>query len=203
MLDALLFRHIIAADFEFEFGGYDGNRPRPVCMVARDLRTNQEWRLWRGEFGSAPPFPIGPDALFIAYYASAELGCFKALGWSMPANIVDLYVEFRNRTNGVRPIAGNGLLGALVHFGLDHINAEEKDEMRNLILHGDPESARPAVLDYCASDIAALERLFPAMLPRLDLDRALIRGRYMKAAALMEWYGVPIDVDTLVLFRDR
>jgi DNA polymerase-1 len=71
MLNALPFRHVIAADFEFEFGGHAGNRPRPACMVAKDLRTGQTWRLWRGEFESTPPFPTGADALFIAYYASA------------------------------------------------------------------------------------------------------------------------------------
>src|SRR6516162_8875345 len=47
MLDTLPYRHVIAADFEFEFGGHAGNRPRPVCMAARDLRTGQSWRLWR------------------------------------------------------------------------------------------------------------------------------------------------------------
>ena len=96
-------RSIVAVDFEFEFGGHTsfedasraGERPRPVCMVARELRSGQTWRLWRGEFGSEPPFPIGPDALFVAFYASAELGCFRALGWPKPANILDLFTEFR------------------------------------------------------------------------------------------------------------
>jgi len=84
MLAALPFRRIIAVDFEFEFGGHDtleaaghsGERPRPVCMVAKDLRSGQVWRLWRDQFGSQPPFPIDADTLLVAYYASAELGCF-------------------------------------------------------------------------------------------------------------------------------
>ena len=41
--------------------------------------------------------------------------------------------------------------------------------------------------------MTALERLLPAMLPKIDLPRALLRGRYMYAAARMEWNGVPID----------
>jgi hypothetical protein len=41
------YEHVIVADFEFEFGGRAGERPRPVCMVARDLCTGQEWRRWR------------------------------------------------------------------------------------------------------------------------------------------------------------
>jgi DNA polymerase-1 len=213
MLDLLPSRYIVAADFEFEFGGHasfddasrSGERPRPVCMVARELRTGQEWRLWRGEFGPMPPFPVVPDSVFIAFYASAELGCFRALGWPKPANILDLFAEFRNRTNGLTTPAGAGLVGALTYFGLDTIGAQEKDELRKRILAGGPWSAseRAAILDYCATDIDALERLLPAMLPRIDLPRALLRGRYMAAAAAMEWNGTPIDVLTLALLREN
>ena len=213
MLELLPYGAIVAVDFEFEFGGHasfedasrSGERPRPVCMVARELGTGQEWRIWRGDFGREPPFPIGPDSLFVAFYASAELGCFRALGWPKPANILDLFVEFRDRTNGLETPAGSGLIGALTYFGLDTIGALEKDELRRLILAGGPwsDSERSAILDYCATDIYALERLLPAMLPRFDLPRALLRGRYMAAAAAMEWNGVPIDVETLALLREN
>src|SRR6516162_2862636 len=203
MLDTLPYRHVIAADFEFEFGGHAGNRPRPVCMVAKDLCTGQTWRLWRGEFDTVPPFPIGADTLFVAFYASAELGCFRALGWPMPAKVLDLFVEFRNRTNGLTTPAGGGLIGGLTYFGLDNIGAVEKGDMRCLILRGGPWSPeeRAAILDYCAGDVTALEQLLPAMLPRIDLPRALLRGRYMKAAAVMEHNGTPIDAETLGLLR--
>src|SRR5262249_43127172 len=46
-------------------------------------------------------------------------------------------------------------------------------------------------------------RLLPAMLPTIDLPRALLRGRYMAAAARMEWTGVPIDVETLDHLREN
>jgi DNA polymerase-1 len=209
----LPFRHVVVADFEFEFGGHasadeagrSGERPRPVCMVAKELYSGETWRLFRGEFGSAPPFPINSDVLFVAYYASAELGCFKSLSWPMPANVLDLFTEFRDRTNGLTTPAGAGLVGALTYFGLDNIGATEKDEMRTLVLSGGPwsQNERAAILDYCMTDVAALERLLPAMLPRIDLPRALLRGRYMKAAAAMEFVGVPIDVSTLTRLREN
>jgi hypothetical protein len=203
MLEALPYRHVIAADFEFEFGGHVGNRPYPVCMVAKELRTGQTWRLWRGELDTVPPFPIGADAVFIAYYASAELGCFRSIGWPMPVNVLDLFVEFRNRTNGFKPPAGSGLVGALTYFGLDNIGAVEKDEMRMLVLRGGPwlDVERTAILNYCSGDVVALERLLTAMLSQIDLPRALLRGRYMKAAAIMEHNGTPIDTETLELLR--
>jgi DNA polymerase I len=205
------FHHIVVADFEFEFGGHDsteaagrsGERPRPVCMVAKDLCTGQTWRLWRGEFPAAPPFPTGSDALFVAYYASAELGCFRALGWSKPAHILDLFTEFRDRTNGVAAPAGRGLVGALAYFGLDSIAAAEKDELRMLVLRGGPwsDNERRAILEYCETDIVSLERLLPAMLPRIDLPRAMLRGRFMAAAAAIEYAGTPVDTVSLELLR--
>jgi DNA polymerase-1 len=89
---------VVVADTEFEIG--TGERPVPVCLVARELRSGKCWRLFQDEFGSVPPFPTGPDTLFVAFYASAELGFFRALQWPMPARILDLFVEFRNLTNG-------------------------------------------------------------------------------------------------------
>jgi hypothetical protein len=88
---------------------------------------------------------------------------------------------------------------------LDNLGAVEKDDMRSLVLRGGPWSPeeRDKILEYCAGDVAALERLLPAMLPQIDLPRARLRGRYMKAAAAMEWNGVPIDTDTLALLREK
>jgi DNA polymerase I len=211
MLDRLPFNHIVAIDFEFEFGGHatsedagrSGERPRPVCMVAKDLRSGQTWRLWRGEFGEKPPFPTGADAVLVAYYASAELGCFRALGWAPPRYVLDLFTEFRARTNGVWLPNGAGLLGALTYFGIDGISIAEKKELQTRILAGGPWSSdeRAAIVDYCESDVLALEPLLAAMLLRVDLPRALLRGRSMKAHAAIESNGIPIDTATLGLLR--
>jgi DNA polymerase I len=201
----LPFRHVIAVDFEFEFGGVAGNRPRPVCMVAKDLLTGQAWRIWRGEFSSMPPFPVGPETLFVAYFASAEIGCFRALGWPTPTRILDLFAEFRDHTNGTRPPLGNGLLGALGYFCLDTIDAHEKREMQDLVLSGGPwsDGEHTSILDYCESDVISLERLLTAMLPHFDLPRALLRGRYMAAVAAIEFNGTPIDVPMLEQLREH
>ncbi len=85
----------------------------------------------------------------------------------------------------------------------------EKEDMRNLILRGGPWSGteRAAILDYCAADVDALARLLPAMLPGIlarphGLGHALLRGRYMAAAAAMEHAGVPIDTGMLDRLRN-
>jgi hypothetical protein len=123
----------------------------------------------------------------------------------MPERILDLFTEFRDLTNGLETPSGSSLLGALTYFGLDSIGATEKDEMRALVLRGGPWSVqeREAILNYCEGDVVALERLLAAMLPRIDLPRALVGGRYMAAAAAMEHNGIPIDVPTLELLLAR
>jgi DNA polymerase I len=166
--------------------------------VARELHTGREIRLWRGELLalSAAPFNIGDDAVFVAYFASAELGCFLQLGWPLPTNVVDLFVEHRRETNGVPTPCGDSLVGALALRGLGHIDAGEKDVMRRLILDNITWSntEQAAILDYCATDVAALVALLPRMAPTIDWPRALLRGRYMAAVSRMERAGVPIDL---------
>ena len=88
------FRAIWCVDFEFQ-PGPDGIWP--VCMVARELHSHRELCLWRDDLVrlDRAPFDIGPDALLVAYSAAAELGCFLALGWPLPVNVLDLFAEHR------------------------------------------------------------------------------------------------------------
>lgn len=193
-------------DFEFHPAhGREGNPPVPVCLVAREVASGRTLRLWQYELAqlTAAPFPTDETALFVAYYAPAEMSCFIALGWPVPANVLDLFIAFRRHTNGKRTPAGNGLLGALAYYGLDALAADEKDEMRNLVLRGGPWDAveQRAILDYCESDVLALAKLLPAMQGDIDWPRASLQGRYAVAVAQIEANGVPIDTDTLAALK--
>lgn len=194
------FREVWLVDFEFS--APKGERPRPACLVAREYYSNRLIRLFADELDDRPPFPIDANALFVAYFASAEIGCFRALGWDVPKRILDLWTEQRVRTNGRLGIK-RGLLDTLAYYGLDAIAAVEKTEMRELAMRGGPYSAfeRKALLDYCQTDVDALVGLLRAMLPNIDLPRALLRGRYMAAVASVEHEGVPIDAASLGLLR--
>jgi hypothetical protein len=116
---------------------------------------------------------------------------------------LDLFAEFRAHTNGHDTPNGASLLGALTYFGIDGIDASEKQDLRLRILSGGPWSADDlnAFADYAETDTTAVEQLLTVMLPRIDLPRALLRGRFMRAAAAIEWAGTPIDVTTLALLR--
>jgi DNA polymerase-1 len=195
-LGSCQYREVWAVDFEFM--AEPGERPRPICMVAMEIGTGRLKQLWQDDLTRRrhAPYPADRDVLFVAYYASAEIGCHLELGWPIPANVIDLFAEFRNTTNGKPTECGASLLGALVHFGIDAIEATDKETMRRLALRGGPWTAadRQALLKYCTGDVTAVARLFQRMLPLLDVDRALLRGRYMAAAAQIEAIGTPIDV---------
>ena len=145
------------------------------------------------------PFQVNPGAMSVAYFASAEMDCFLSLGWALPDNLLDLFTEFRCRTNGIGAPFGNGLVGALQYFGLPAMDVDAKGEMRSLALRGGPwtDQEKADLLDYCDSDVVALHRLLDAMKSEIDWPRALLRGRCMKAVSHMQRVGVPIDVPML------
>ena len=199
------FNEIWAVDFEY-FGA-DGDIPNPVCLVGRELLSNRIIQVWRDDLLQLenPPYDISKDSLFISYYAPAEIGCHLALNWNIPVNILDLYAEFRNLTNG-RPLpCGRGLVGALTYFGFNSISALKKDIMRELILTGGPWSAeeKASILKYCQEDVEVLALLLEEMIPDIDLNHALLRGQYMASVAKMENAGVPIDASQLNLFLEN
>jgi DNA polymerase-1 len=186
--------------FDFEFRSINGNRPEPVCLVVKDARTGVVKRYWQDELRrfDRPPFPVGPNDLVVAFFASAEFGCMLELGWGAAVetvNAIDLFAEHRVETNGLYLPAGNSFLGALAWRGLTRIDIAVKDAMRDLILGQSSWSSteRDQILDYCGSDVEGLGVLLEAMLPTIDLPRALVRGRYTKSVAHMERNGIPID----------
>ena len=203
----LPFREVWALDAEFI--SEPGAHPVPVCMVARELGSNRLVRLWQDKL-DRPPFDVGPDVLFVAYYAPAEWGCFLALGWPLPQRVIDLYAEFRNQTNGIPLPEGRGLLSALSQHGLASITKQQKNTERDLVMRGGPWTVpeRARILDYCQSDVDCLGPLLERMLPAIrarhnGLGQALLRGRYTTAAARMESTGVPVDADLLDQIRSR
>jgi hypothetical protein len=193
------YREVWAVDFEYRSG--PGERPWPLCMSAIETRSGREIRMWRDQLLALrhAPFDTGSDTLFVAYYASAELGCFLQLDWELPTNVLDLYVEHRHSINGTPEAdeSHSGLVWALALRGLPHMEFAEKDRMRRLIIEHTAwsDEERSAILEYCAEDVRALGLLLPAMAPEIDLPRALLRGRYMGAVARMEHTGTPIDTD--------
>ena len=140
---------------DFEFISKPGQHPDVVCLVARELRSGQTIRLWRDQLGDAPPYRIDAKALFVCFTATAECACHLALGWPLPANVLDLSPVFRCVVNGRDMPHGKGLLGALAYYGLPAVSAKYKDAMRRS--HPTRAAVQPGrereILTYCEGDV--------------------------------------------------
>jgi len=165
----LLFDEIWLLDFEFI--AQPGERPDVVCLCARELRSGRTIRLWRDQLGKLPPYRTDNRVLFISFVANAECSCHLALGWPLPARILDLSPIFRNLTNGLSTPEGKGLIGLLRYYGLDAIDAKRKDAMRQRIMQGWPftPEEQELILKYCMSDVDSLARVLPRILAEMSL----------------------------------
>ena len=190
---------------DFEFISIPGSPPRPICCVALEVKSSREIRLWGDALNEDPNFPR--DSLIVSYYATAEASCFLELNWRLPPHVIDLFAEFRVLTNGETRSGGASLLDALSYFGLSHLDPDVKSHWRSRIISGPPFSREEAlgIIEYCASDVYALNELLPRIAlklasRRLWLQHALLRGRYMNALACIEATGVPINTGLLRRF---
>jgi DNA polymerase-1 len=209
------FGRIIVADFEYEVR--DGELPDPLCMVAYELDENLQYvrtiRLWRGEFGSAPPFNIGNDTLFVAYSAWAEMTCFMALGWKFPTHIFDQHTAYLAAGNillpyepdEVRKKQTKRLPDACRAYGIDGWENIDKDTIAKDIGEGRWQvHGRERVFEYCEEDVRASTLLLREQLRGrrcrygfypADVERVLHWSNYSaKSVAQIQARGMPIDM---------
>jgi DNA polymerase-1 len=203
-LRALGCRELIAIDTEYV--SRPGEHVIPVCVCAKSLFTGNMWRVWHHS-GSRSPFNTNPEIVYIAYSATAEWSYFLSCGWDLPRSIVDLYPERSLEINGRREPDGTRpsrkLLGAMEAHGIRTRDEVSKDLNIQLILRGAPYSAqeRQRILDYCTDDVEDTIRLFDAMLPSMDIERALHRGNYTRPIAHIEYNGIRMDVKSIAKLR--
>jgi hypothetical protein len=197
MLPAVFDAYAAVWVVDYEFTPREGELPQPICVVAHEVRSGRHIEVWEDELGqlASPPYPVGRSSLFVAYVSQAEMSCHLAMRWPLPVAILDLYVEFRNATNGLDLDHGRSLLGALAYYGLEAMGAGEKHAWQALAQRGGPwtREEREGLLAYCATDVLAEVRLLTHLAPRLNLSQARFRGHYIRAVAQIEAHGIPVD----------
>jgi DNA polymerase family A len=210
------FASIVVCDFEYEAA--DGELPNVLCMVAYVLDENLQHvrtiRLWRGEFGSAPPFDIGDDTLFVAYSAWAEMTCFMTLGWRFPEHIFDQHTAFLVASNILLPHDPDEtrkrerkrLSDACRAYGVEGWERIDKETIAKDIGEGRwRDHGQPAVFEYCEEDVRASTLLLREQLigrpsrrygfEPADVERVLHWSNYSaKAIAQIQARGMPIDM---------
>jgi DNA polymerase I len=217
------FEQVVVVDFEYEIE--DGGLPDVLCMVAYMLNAYLQLvrviKLWRGEFGSAPPFDVGPDTLFVAYSAWAEMTCFLQLGWKFPTHILDLHTAYLSVSNRLLPYEPDTekqrkklrkrLSDACGAYGIEGWEGIDKPEIAKAIAEGRwREYGREAVLDYCEEDVRASAELLRRMLrgyagfTPIDVPRVLHWSNYSaKCIARIQARGMLWDVPLWNLVQEN
>ena len=176
--------------------------------------------MWRGEFGKTPPFDIGPDALFVAYSAWAEMTCFIVLGWKFPEHIFDLHTAYLAASNillpynpdEVRKRQRKGLSDACRAYGIEGWERIDKETIASDIGEGRwRKYGREAVFDYCEEDVRKSTLLLRQATARprsicraADVERVLHWSNYSaKAVAQIQARGMPIDMPLWNLVQEN
>jgi hypothetical protein len=216
------FKTITVVDFEYEVA--TGGLPNVLCMVAyifdEFLHPINTVRLWRGEFGSKPHFDIGPDAVFVAYSAWAEMTCFLQLGWPEPEYILDLHSAYLAVSNVLEPYDYDetqrkkhekNLKAACHAYCIEGWERFDKSTIAADIGNGNWRNwGRETVFEYCEEDVRKTAELLRAMLrpgnrhPPIDIPRVLHWSNYSaKAVARIQARGMPIDMDLWNLVQEN
>jgi DNA polymerase family A len=214
-----IFGTVVVCDSEYETSGgefnlVNGDMPEVLCMVAHVLNENLEHvrthKLWRGEFGPKPPFDIGPNSLFVAYSAWAEMQCFIKLGWKFPKYIFDQHTAYLAATNFLLPYNPNekrnrprkGLSAACRRYGIQGWERIDKEAIAKAIGEGRwREYGQDYVYKYCEEDVVKSVQLLRCQLrrnnwlPPADTDLVIHWSNYSaKAVAQIQMRGMPIDM---------
>jgi DNA polymerase I len=215
------FNQVVVVDFEYEIEA--GNLPNVLCMVAYVLNENLQHvrtiKLWRGEFGPELPFDTGPNTLFVAYSAWAELTCFLTLGWEFPEHVFDLHTAYLAASNvlwpydpdEVRKKPRKRLPDACRAYGIEGWERIDKDTMAEDIGNGLwRKYGKERVLEYCEEDVKMAAELLCAQLRRgrnsmpTDVARILHWSNYSaKVIALIQAKGMPIDMELWNLIQEQ
>jgi hypothetical protein len=211
------FTSVVTCDFEYEVA--PGDLPNVLCMVAHvldeNLRHVRTIRLWRGEFGAAPPFDIGPNTLFVAYSAWAEMTCFQVLGWRFPVHIFDQHTTYLAASNillpynpdEVRKKPRKRLSDACRTYGIEGWDRIDKEIISKAIGDGTwRERFSPQeIIGYCEEDVRMEVQLLRAQLRvGTDVPRILYWSNYSaKAIARIQARGMPIDMTAWNLVQEN
>ena len=192
----------------------------PVALQAHEVRSGTWVSAFFEEPNGSYSNPLDPDALYITFNAAAEWNCYLSLGWALPCNCIDFYVEFKNLLSGLRPppqfrqlkFPGkwkSSLLDVTQWCGFPVRSIAEKKAMRDLILRGHPYSTeeRDKILRYCADDVIDTALVAKALMPRISSPpQAIFRAHFMRPVAKIQRAGIPTDFvlyDRFLAHRDE
>ena len=171
-----------------------------------------------------PPFDIGPDTLFVAYTAWAEMTCFMVLGWQIPrAHLRPAHRLPRRQQYPAAVQSGRSAkataqapvrrLPRLRNRGLgEHRQGDDRQRYRQGRWR---DYGQEHVFEYCEEDVRKSVQLLRAqlrrhsiagrtVLPAADVPRVLHWSNYSaKAVAQIQARGMPIDMPLWNLVQEN
>lgn len=201
------FKKIFVVDTEYR--STPGNLVQPVSLTAKEIfsKNVQQFDLTAWGHGIPCPLPAGAENLYVTFNAAAEASVWHVLGWSDPEWVIDLFAEQKNLDNSNlkdKKVKAS-LVSVCMRRGLQTIEVAHKDSMRDLILNNITYTPKQMeqILEYNLEDVIATELLFNDMqlLRQIDLDLALIRGKFSWLTGRIEGNGIPIDTKTFEKLR--
>ena len=150
-------------------------------VLDSNLRHVRTIRKWRGEFGPTPPFDIGPNTLFVAYSAWAEMTCFLALGWTFPVHIFDQHTAYLAASNVLYPYNPDEerkkqrkrLSDACRSYGVAGWENIDKEAIaRTSVKDIGAITVNAAVFEYCEEDVRAFDGAVPETATGISRYRA-------------------------------
>jgi hypothetical protein len=179
----------------------------PVALQAYEVRSGSWVSAFFEEPNGSYSNPLDPDALYITFNAAAEWNCFLSLGWALPRNCIDFYVEFKNLVSGLRPPAQfrqpkfpgkwkSSLLDVTRWCGLPVRSIAEKKATRDRIIRGHSFSAQEceSILKYCRDDVIDTALVAKTLMPHISSPpQAIFRSHFMRPAAKIHRAGIPTD----------
>lgn len=210
--------YVIDTEYHPQAGLPDG-AVVPVALQAYEVRSGTWVSAFFEEPNGSYVNPLDPDALYVTFNAAAEWNCFLSVGWVLPRNCIDFYIEFKNLVSGLRPPPqfrqckfpdkwDSSLLAVVRWAGLPVRAVEDKKAVRDVILRGHPYSAqeRELILRYCRDDVVDTALVAKKMLPHIEsIPQAVLRAPFMRSVAKIQRAGLPTDVSTyekLVQYRE-
>ena len=215
------FSRVVVCDTEYETSGGEfdlrpGDLPVLLCLVAYILDENlnhvRTIKLWREQLLAFkhPPFDVGPNTLFVAYSAQAELTIFEMLGWPFPKHVYDLHTAYLASSNVLLPYEPDvkrvkqrkRLSDACRAYDIEGWENIDKAQIAKDIGEGRwRDYGRTVVFDYCEEDVDKSAELLRRQIrgfnrfPRVDTDRVIFWSEYSaKAVARVQAQGIPIDM---------
>ena len=164
----------------------DGENPVSICLVASEFYSGEVGTLNNDQLiANVPPFDVGSDSLILTVSANEILGCILEIGWPLPAKVLDLGVESRWLRNGQIDKDDCSLSAAMNYHDITGFVDDRSFAKKS------------ADISDGKIEVVAMTNLYSKIKNSIDWPRALFRGRYLAALAIIERNGIPIDVGNI------